>query len=155
MSDLFIWDRRACFCNQHVNEDVSSLFMMYLCMQGSSSWWTAMTEKEWTRQGRNCPECSLRTNSEMPCCSFLQINRWACVSASFRAFRFSRIHKNELKYQNWTRSQTTSNIKETSGTRVKYKLNFKWPKHLHQSFYFNLSLLWILIFQPREIQNSI
>lgn len=57
----------------------------FFCMQGSSSWWTATTGRGWTRRGRNCPECLLRTNSETPCCLFLQINRWVCVSDTRRA----------------------------------------------------------------------
>lgn len=59
--------------------------LYFFCMQGSSSWWTATTGRGWTRRGRNCPECLLRTNSETPCCSFLQINRWVWISDTRRA----------------------------------------------------------------------
>lgn len=48
-------------------------------LQGLSLWWTATTGSEWTRRGRSCRECSQRTSWEMPCCSFLQTNRWACL----------------------------------------------------------------------------
>lgn len=67
-------------CEVDHNSDV------YFCTQGSSLWWTATTGREWTRRGRSWPECSLRTNSETPCCSFSQINRWGhiCVSSDVK-----------------------------------------------------------------------